>query len=146
MGYRVPIAVLAESFAHFRRCGAARRECQVLWVSPWASAQVISEVVHPKHRSHGDGFELDPNWLNAFWMKLADCNCGIRAQIHTHPRDAFHSRTDDTWPIVHTPGFLSLVIPNFGMGGVNLAGAFLAELNTEGVFREVSIARHLVII
>ena len=29
--------------------------------------------------------------------------------------EAFHSRTDDLWPIVHTPGFLSIVIPNFGV-------------------------------
>lgn len=144
--YRVPRALLAESFARFRRCGAGERECQVLWVSPWESQETISKVVHPIHRSHGHGFELDGVWLNAFWTALADRNCGVRVQIHTHPRAAFHSPTDDAWPIVHTRGFLSLVIPNFGMGAVGFNNAFLAELGGDGRFREVPIRGHLVIV
>jgi hypothetical protein len=65
-------------------------------------------------------------------------------QVHTHPKAAFHSLTDDTWPIVHTLGFLSLVVPNFGMGEISFEGAFLAELNANGRFEEVPINRHLV--
>ena len=36
------------------------------------------------------------------------------AQIHTHPRDAFHSSTDNEWPSVILPGSISVVIPNYG--------------------------------
>ncbi len=137
MVYQVPRAVLAESFAHFRQCGAGKRECQILWLSPWADPETITEVVHPHHQSHQGGFELDPKWLNSFWTILADRRYGIRIQVHTHPEAAFHSRTDDTWPVVHTPGFLSLVIPNFGLGETNFEGAFLAEIDRTGRFREV---------
>src|SRR5437870_2796682 len=105
MLYRVPGAVLAESFDHFRRCGAGKRECQILWLSPWAKVQTISEVVHPSHRSDRAGFDLDPDWLNVFWTTLGDRGLGIRVQVHTHPKAAFHSSTDDAWPIVHTDGF-----------------------------------------
>lgn len=38
------------------------------------------------------------------------------AQVHTHPREAFHSRVDDAHPISHRRGFFSLVIPCFGIG------------------------------
>jgi hypothetical protein len=145
-GYRVPRAVLTESYSHFRRCGAGGRECQVLWLSGWSQQETISEVVHPQHRSHAAGFELDGKWLNDFWSMLANRNLGVRVQVHTHPQKAFHSPTDDDWPIVHTPGFLSLVIPNYGMGPIGLDGAFLAEFNRLGSFREVSIGDRLTVI
>ena len=34
-------------------------------------------------------------------------------QIHTHPTDAYHSDTDDTYPIATTLGAISVVIPYF---------------------------------
>jgi len=37
----------------------------------------------------------------------------LLAQVHSHPGEPFHSRTDDlfSW---RSPGFLSIVIPNYG--------------------------------
>jgi hypothetical protein len=35
-------------------------------------------------------------------------------QLHTHPRSAFLSDTDAIRPIVAVPGFISVVIPDFG--------------------------------
>jgi hypothetical protein len=135
--YQVPQAVLRETFAEFRRCGGARRECQVLWVSPWAAPERITRVVHPVHRARGDGFELDGSWLNDFWRELARTKSGVRVQIHTHPGSAFHSRTDDEWPIVHTPGFLSLVIPHFAQGPADFQNSYLTEIQPDGAWREV---------
>lgn len=34
-------------------------------------------------------------------------------QVHTHPTDAYHSSTDDHFPLVTLRGALSLVIPDF---------------------------------
>ena|SRR2546425_828029 len=124
--YQVPAAVLRETFEELRRCGQGRRECQVLWVSPWERAAIITRVVHPRHHARGDGFELDSAWLTAFWQELTETCSGIRVQIHTHPGRAFHSTTDDAWPIIHSPGFLSLVIPTFATGREDLSGAYLA--------------------
>jgi hypothetical protein len=144
--FDVPRALLTDTFTHFRQCSAGRRECQVLWLSAWSQQGTISHVVHPRHRSHAGGFEVGGTWLNNFWAQLADRNLGVRVQVHTHPEDAFHSPTDDDWPIVHTPGFLSLVIPNFGLGPVGLDRAFLAEFDQSGCFRAVSIGTRLAII
>lgn len=135
--------IINDTFEHFRRCGNGRRECQVLWVGPWAEPMSADRVVHPRHRAYGDGFELDVSWLNAFWASLADEARGVRVQVHTHPREAFHSPTDDEWPIVHVPGFLSLVIPDFGMGPVSLQGAYLTEIQPDGSWAEVSIHSRL---
>jgi hypothetical protein len=38
----------------------------------------------------------------------------IVAQLHTHGGQAFHSQTDDAYPISSQVGFLSIVVPNFG--------------------------------
>lgn len=37
----------------------------------------------------------------------------LAAQVHAHPTDAYHSETDDTFPIVTALGGLSLVVPDF---------------------------------
>jgi hypothetical protein len=144
--YHVPRVVLSETFKMFRLCGAGERECVTFWLSKWSTPYAINEVVHPNHSGHQYGFELDPNWLNDFWNRLADRREGVRCQIHTHPKTAFHSPTDDAWPIVHTSGFLSLVIPDFGMKCVGFERAFLAELNPHGQFCELPIHQRLVIV
>jgi hypothetical protein len=146
MRYRVSKAILSQTFEHFRSCGRGQRECQALWISAWRSPETITDVVHPAHRAHAQGFVLDDLWLNRFWLELAEQDKGIRVQIHTHPRDAFHSATDDAFPIIHTPGFLSLVIPNFAIGPIGLREAFLTEIENDGLWREVRCEQRLEIV
>lgn len=146
MRYRIPQNLLAQTFAQFRECGEGRRECQVLWTSPWASPETITRVVHGEHRAHFGGFELNEAWLHNFWMELGRTNHGIRVQVHTHPMEAFHSETDDANPIVHSTGFLSLVIPYFAQRQVGFKDAYLAEILPDGSWREAPIASHLEIV
>lgn len=37
----------------------------------------------------------------------------LLGQMHTHPTDAYHSSTDDTFPLVSLPGAFSVVVPYF---------------------------------
>jgi hypothetical protein len=143
MVFLVQKAILVSTFQYLRRCGRGRRECQVLWTSAWKSPEAITGVVHPEHRAHAGGFVVDGAWLNCLWLDLSRRGEGIRLQVHSHPTLAFHSATDDGYPIVHTPGFLSLVIPDFGTGEVSLQNAFLAEIGEDGCFREVAIDSRL---
>jgi len=144
--YKVPRRVLDDTFTHFRSCGRGRRECQVLWVSPWDAPETITTVVHPEHEAHGGGFVLDNHWLNDFWLDLARESSGIRVQVHTHPGDAFHSPIDDAYPIIHTAGFLSLVIPNFGLGPEGLDRAYLTEIQENGGWQQAVIAKRLIVV
>lgn len=146
MRYRISVDLLAQTFSHFRHCGAGKRECQVVWTSPWTTPEVIRQVAHPRHRAHGGGFELDSAWINEFWLDLARSGHGIRIQVHTHPCEAFHSAIDDAYPIIHSSGFLSLVIPNFAMGSIGFDGAYLTEIQDDGRWHEVPIASHLELI
>ena len=42
----------------------------------------------------------------------------LAVQIHTHPTEAYHSETDDTYPIATQAGALSIVIPDFCRRGL----------------------------
>jgi hypothetical protein len=143
MRYALPRTILDQTFALFRSCGKGCRECQALWVGPWAHPDRITEVVHPVHSASPVGFDVDSDWLSDFWMRLASEGLGLRVQCHTHPGAAYHSATDDALPIIKSPGFLSFVVPRFATGRVGFDGAFLARVNDDLAFREVAIVDHL---
>jgi hypothetical protein len=42
--------------------------------------------------------------------------CRYLVRIHSHPGEAFHSRTDDANPALTHDGAVSIVIPYFGLG------------------------------
>jgi hypothetical protein len=92
---------------------------------------------HPVHSSSLGGYEIKSEWLTQFWFRLAREHRTIRAQVHTHPGDAFHSSTDDHWPVVSQPGFLSIVIPNFAKGPVSLKTTWIGRLEANGHWRSV---------
>jgi proteasome lid subunit RPN8/RPN11 len=143
MAFRIPHELLERTFGQLRACGCGRNECQALWVGPVAHPELISRLVHPAHSASPVGFQLDEAWLTSFWLDMAREGLSVRVQVHTHPGAAYHSATDDAFPMVHSPGFLSLVIPNFGLGPVGFERAFLAQIGDDGEWRQVAIDNHL---
>ena len=139
----LPRRMLEESFSIFRACGANRRECQVYWASNWDAPSKLTQLVHPRHSAGTYGLAINDAWLGEFWTELADCNLGVRVQVHTHPFEAFHSATDDAYPLLFDAGFLSLVIPNFARGAVGFDDAYLAEIQSDGSWLEVPIASRI---
>ena len=55
-------------------------------------------------------------------------------QIHTHPREAWHSAIDDQFSLAPATGFLSLVIPDFATGPAGLAGSALVRMQPDGTW------------
>ena len=105
----------------------------------------LTEVVHPQHVSSRYGLSIDSGWISQFWAELADRDLGVRVQVHTHPFEAFHSETDDTYPLLFDPGFLSLVLPNFASGEVGFTDAYLCEVQADGTWREVAVNERFVV-
>lgn len=83
------------------------------------------------------GYEIDRNWLTELWKRLAASQRSIKVQIHTHPGQAFHSSTDDKWPIVAQAGFMSIVIPDFATGEPNLDLSWIGSLQENGTWRRL---------
>ena len=146
MGLTVGEGLLRETFAILRCCGAGRRECVVYWTGTRLDPTSATAVLHPAHHSRRDFYEIDQAWLHRTSLALAREGRSIRAQVHTHGREAFHSETDDSYPAVQTAGFLSLVVPWFASGPISLDGAYLACLNEKGAFEEIEPSKGIEVI
>ena len=138
--------LLAQTLAELRTCGDGRKECVVYWSGPSEELGYVDEVLHPDHGADIHGFEITASWLDATWRDLARRRRAIRVQVHTHPAEAFHSATDDRYPIVHTPGFLSLVLPDFAVGSDPLQGSYLTRLGEDGDWSSVNLATTMEVI
>jgi hypothetical protein len=134
----IPAHFIADTFAIFRDCGGGQRECIVYWLGPINLPDIVDEIIHPHHVAIHSGYEIDDQWLTELGFELAKRQKSVRIQLHTHPQEAFHSATDDHWALVHTPGFLSLVIPDYATGPVTLEDAFLTERIDRG-WREIAV-------
>jgi hypothetical protein len=75
---------------------------------------------------------VDGDELHRLNVWLFDHHELLGAQVHSHPHEAFHSETDDTYPIVTGRGGLSLVVPRFGRFGVRGEGVAWYRLGTSG--------------
>jgi hypothetical protein len=139
----VPARILQRSLEHLRACGRGRAECIVYWLGPLDHPDTIDEVVHPAHTATAGGYDVDGRWLNQLWLRLARERLELRAQVHTHPGAAYHSSRDDAMAALQTEGFLSLVIPEFALGGDPLTGAHLAERAADGRWHAADPATEL---
>jgi hypothetical protein len=124
--------MLEATFDHFRRCGGGRRECVAYWTGPIEAPGRVDRVEHPRHRATRYGYEVDSAWVTAFFLALREDRRTVRLQVHTHPRWAGHSDTDDRFALVPALGFLSLVIPRFALGPVGLDGAVMVAMDEAG--------------
>jgi hypothetical protein len=135
--FRVPALVVERSEQALRKAGAEGYEVFVLWSGREDRSVFEVRTPHvPKQTSYRvngglsvrvEGDEL--HRLNA-WLYEAGEMLGV--QVHAHPRSAYHSDTDNTYPIVATLGGLSLVAPKFCRRGLFTRGTALYRLCPEG--------------
>lgn len=134
---RLANAVLVKTFEILSSCGHSECECVVYWTGP-SNAEVIDAVEHPTHCRSPYGYQIDDSWLTSFGFCLGRHRRSVKVQVHTHPGAAFHSKTDDDWPFVVQPGFLSVVIPNFAMNGMTLEDAWIGRLQEDGTWLQLT--------
>jgi hypothetical protein len=64
---------------------------------------------------------------------------GLIAQLHSHPTVAYHSETDDAFPIATTLGAFSLVVPDFAVRPFALGECAVYRLVPDGGWRELPL-------
>jgi len=128
---------LENTFGQLRICGQREKECVLYWVAPASSPGTVSRIVHPDHTAHLGGYDVDSAWVTRFFLELRERKETAVAQVHTHPRFASHSDTDDRFALVPATGFVSLVIPNFADGPVSLADSHLVVMQADGNWMEM---------
>lgn len=90
------------------------KEKVLLWLGKRLGENyVVDEVFTPMQTTEVDYFHISEEGMDNLMNKLRANRKMIVAQIHTHPREAFHSLADDRWAIVRHKGAYSLVLPYF---------------------------------
>jgi hypothetical protein len=104
----------------------------------------VEEVILPYQTSYkleeGLMYAVDGEELHRINQYLFENNMELIAQIHSHPREAFHSSSDDRFPIVDTFGGISIVVPDFATGPINLKYWAIYRLSINGNWDSLGIA------
>src|SRR5262245_33839045 len=106
--------VVSETLAHLQIEGRRERECVVLWLARRSANSIdVEAAFRPIQFARSDIFRIPPKGMDALRDELRRTRLMVAAQVHSQPREAFHSQADDDWAIVRHEGALSLVVPNF---------------------------------
>ena len=112
---------------------ATERECVLLWLGRRnGKVQSIIEVFRPTQNASADYFEIPRVGMLELMERLRTQGLYVAAQVHTHPREAFHSQADDKWAIVRHQGAISIVLPYFAKN------THLRNFLTEAAFFQLS--------
>jgi hypothetical protein len=115
---RVPLALALDAHAHLRQAGRKGYEAFALWAGVLIGTTFeVRHTLIPQQTGHrlpsGVCVTVDAPELHRLNVWLYQNKVTLVAQLHSHPTEAYHSDTDDEYPIATQLGSLSLVIPNF---------------------------------
>lgn len=110
-----PDGIVRQTLDTLRSSGNRHTECAVLWLAPRATwgDWLVSEAYTPRQDAGVDFFRIPADAMRELMRHLRVNSLALVAQVHTHPRRAFHSRADSDSSVVRHRGALSIVIPNF---------------------------------
>jgi hypothetical protein len=140
----VPLQWALKAHAHLRRVGEYGAEGFALWAGGRDGTTFrVRETVIPaqreiRDRRGGVGVFVDGTELHRLNLWLYEHDMMLIAQIHSHPGEAYHSPTDDSFPIATAAGSLSLVVPNFARAPFALDDCAVYRLSVSGDWVEVN--------
>ncbi len=114
----VPRSLAIRAHAHLRDAGQHGSEGFALWAgTPNGNTFRVLETIIPAQSglrmAYGVCVTVAGDELHRINLWLYQHKMTLIAQLHSHPDEAYHSETDDTFPIATTVGSFSIVIPNF---------------------------------
>lgn len=150
---RVPLARALEAHAHLRRVGEHGSEGFALWAGTTDGTTFrVHETVIPVQRElrtgGGVAVVVDGDELHRLNLWLYEHRMTLIAQLHSHPSEAYHSPTDDAFPIATVVGSLSLVVPDFARAPFALGRCAVYRLAADGAWVGLAPAqaRELIVI
>lgn len=109
-------SAISQTLDFLQEAGRSRQECVVLWLGRRRGTHIeVCEVLYPLQNAHADMFHLPPASMNKIMEYLRQNRIMIAAQVHSHPKQAFHSPADDMWAIIRHVGAVSIVLPDFAL-------------------------------
>lgn len=111
----LPIDILEETLRRFKEYGKKSLEAFAIWVGKEMNTNfIIKDVWIPIQCNTILSYYISDIDVHKINVELNKRKYYAIAQLHTHPKNAFHSRIDDNYPILTLPGSFSIVVPNFG--------------------------------
>ena len=135
--FRINSRGMRETEEAIRSAGKDGYESFVLWSGTRVGEVFTVGKVHvPDQTSYksdsGLCVRVDGCELHRLNVWLFETQQIIGVQIHSHPAAAYHSETDDTYPIATQMGSMSIVFPFFGTDGWRSNGIAAYRLGYEG--------------
>lgn len=133
----VPADLCDAADSQLREAGFDGNERFILWSGVIRDDSLIVRTLHcPKQTAYrldsGLCVRVDSDELHRLNVWLFANTERLAVQVHSHPTEAFHSDTDDAYPMVTTLGGLSLVVPDFARRGVRGPNTALYRLSSRG--------------
>lgn len=141
----VPRRLADVAQGHLRAVGQRGCEGFALWAGRLRDdAFVVEETIIPRqsglHVNGGVCVTVGGDELFRINRHLYERRLSLIAQIHSHPSEAYHSYTDDSYPIATTIGALSLVVPDFAARPFALEDTAIYRLCADGIWEELTYA------
>lgn len=127
-----------EVYSHLQEAGKRGVEGVALWMGTFKTSTefIVQTTRIPEQKAfsteEGLLYIVGEQELERINLWLYENKQILLAQIHSHPGRAYHSETDDAYPIVARIGGISIVIPNFGFNGFSLDDFAVYRLDGNG--------------
>lgn len=135
--FSVPEEIVEDTEESLQAAGERGFERFVLWSGNISGSDFLVETVHvPEQEAFklatGLLVRIEGEALHQLNTWLYESGEILGVQVHAHPTHAFHSETDDTYPIITTLGGLSIVTPDFCSRGLFVDDSALYRLTHDG--------------
>jgi hypothetical protein len=139
----VPMELALTAHNHLAQAGKQGAEGIALWAGMLEGEFFyVRETILPAQTAHflagGICATVDGAELHRINLWLYQHRMTLVAQLHSHPTEAYHSETDDMYPIATALGSLSLVIPNFAVAPFSLEHCAVYRLLSPGNWTELT--------
>ncbi|MGH3147146.1 MAG: Mov34/MPN/PAD-1 family protein [Rubrobacter sp.] len=141
---RVPRKLALEAHLHLRQAGEHDMEGFALWAGVHRDEEfLVTQTAIPAQEGlvleDGVCVAVGGEELHRINVWLFEEELALIAQLHSHPTEAYHSVTDDAFPIATTVGALSLVVPFFAREEFSLADCAVYRLDASGRWTGLSV-------
>lgn len=135
----VPSLLIDHTELVLRQAGAQAHEGFAVWAGTLAGGDAhVGTLVVPRATTDAWHGEIAPETTAKVLTALDERDLVPVVQLHSHPRRAFLSGTDAIRPLVAVPGFISVVIPDFGFVDLADLGRWSAhQFVSQGHWREL---------
>lgn len=111
----IPLFLIKLTEIHLRKAGVVQKEGFLLWAGTLSQEiAFVSTIVAPEVESGAFHGSLSSEIAASCHEHLDSRDLIPIAQVHSHPEKAFLSAIDARRPFLLIPGFLSIIIPDFG--------------------------------